>query len=152
MADSWVLLVFVGIGLVMILLELAGGLGTGLDLVFLGSAFIIGGLLTWPFHSWIITLIVTLVICLLYLALGRRYVHRWAATRKEKTNIDSIIGKKGIVLKTLNPDTGGRVKVDNEEWKARADETIAEGESVVVTAVNGVTLNVEKYKGGKQCN
>jgi membrane protein implicated in regulation of membrane protease activity len=152
MADSWVLLIFVGIGLVMILLELVGGFGTGLDLVFLGSAFIIGGLLTWPFHSWLITLAITLVICILYLALGRRYVHRWAATRKEKTNIDSIIGKKGIVLKRLDPNNGGRVKVENEEWKARAEETIEEGESVVVTAVNGVTLSIEKHKGGKQCN
>jgi membrane protein implicated in regulation of membrane protease activity len=149
MADSWVLLIFIGIGLVMILLELVGGLGTGLDLVFVGSAFIIGGLLTWPFHSWIITLAVTLVICIIYLALGRRYVHRWAATRKQKTNVDVIIGKKGIVLQTLNPGFSGRVKVENEEWRARAEETIENGEIVVVTDVNGVTLNVEKYKGGK---
>ncbi len=42
----WVWLVFVGIGLLMILLELIIGVETGLDLVFFGSAFILGGLVT----------------------------------------------------------------------------------------------------------
>ena len=133
----------------MILLELIVGVGTGLDLVFLGSAFIIGGLVTWPFHSWVLTLIITLVICIAYLALGRRYVHRWTATRKEKTNIDVIIGKKGIVLQSLTPGVIGLVKVDNEEWRARAEEGIEKDEAIVVTAINGITLNVEKIKGGK---
>ena len=147
--DSLVWLIFIGIGLLMILLELIVGVGTGLDLVFLGSAFIIGGLVTWPFHSWVLTLIITLVICIAYLALGRRYVHRWTAVRKEKTNIDTIIGKKGIVLQTLTPGVNGLVKVGNEEWRAMGDESIEKGEVIVVTAINGVTLNVEKDKGGK---
>jgi membrane protein implicated in regulation of membrane protease activity len=148
-SDSWVWFIFIGIGLLMILLELIVGLETGLDLVFLGSAFIIGGLITWPFHSWVLTLIITLVICIAYLALGRRYVHRWTATRKEKTNIDAIIGRKGIVLKNLTPSGIGLVKVDNEEWRARAEESIEKGEDIVVTAISGITLSVEKIKGGK---
>ena len=146
--NSWVWLIFIGIGLLMILLELIVGVETGLDLVFIGSAFVIGGLLTWPFHSWVLTLIVTLVICIVYLAIGRRYVHRWTAIRKEKTNIDAIIGRKGIVLQSLTPGVDGLVKVGNEEWRARAEESIEKGEAIVVTAIIGVTLNVEKYKGG----
>jgi membrane protein implicated in regulation of membrane protease activity len=147
--DSWVWLIFIGIGLLMILLELIGGLGTGLDLVFLGSAFIIGGLVSWPFYSWVLTLVITLIICIAYLALGRRYVHRWTATRKEKTNVDAIIGKQGIVLLSLTPGLIGQVKVGDEEWRARSEENIEKGEVVVVTDIKGVTLNVEKYKGGK---
>jgi membrane protein implicated in regulation of membrane protease activity len=121
----------------------------GIDLVFIGSAFIIGGLITWPFYSWTLTLLITLVICIAYLALGRRYVHRWTATRKEKTNIDVIIGRKGIVLQNLSPGINGLVKVGNEEWRARAEENIEKDEIIVVTAINGVTLNVEKPKGGE---
>lgn len=148
--DSWMWLIFIGIGLVMILLELIVGVDTGLDLVFLGSAFVIGGLVTWPFHSWLLTLIVILVICIIYLALGRRYVHRWTSTRKEKTNIDAIIGKKGIVLQSIAANSDGRVKVGNEEWKARASETIDKGTEIVVTGINGVTLDVEISKGEKK--
>jgi membrane protein implicated in regulation of membrane protease activity len=142
--DLWVWFIFIGIGLLLILLELTVGIGTGLDLVFLGSAFIVGGLVTWPFHSWVLTLIITLLICIAYLALGRRYVHRWTATRKEKTNIDAIIGRKGIVVQSLTPGVIGLVKVDNEDWRARAEESIKKGEAIVVTAISGITLNVEK--------
>jgi len=76
-------LIFIGIGLVMILAELLMGLLTGFDLVFLGSAFILGGLIAWPFHSWILALVLTMIICLAYIVLGRKYVHRWSAVKKE---------------------------------------------------------------------
>ncbi len=148
-SDSWVWLVFVAIGLLMILLELIVGVETGLDLVFLGSAFILGGLVTWPINSWIITLIVTSAICVAYVALGRRYVHRWTAVRKSKTNIDAIVGKTGIVLQGIARNVDGRVKVGNEDWKARAAEDIEKGDEIVVTGVSGVTLIVEKTKGGQ---
>ncbi len=62
-SDTWVWLFFVGFGLVMVLLELFVGVETGFDLVCLGSAFIIGGLVTWPAYSWVLTLLVTLIIC-----------------------------------------------------------------------------------------
>lgn len=147
LADTWIWLIFITIGLLLIITELLVGVETGYDLVFLGSAFILGGLITWPFYSWIVTLVVTLLICVLYLALGRRYVHRWTATRKEKTNIDTIIGKTGIALERLTSGGFGQVKVGAEEWRARTEESIEKGESVKVTAINGVTLNVEKIKG-----
>jgi membrane protein implicated in regulation of membrane protease activity len=148
-SDSWIWLIFVGIGLLMILLELIVGVETGLDLVFLGSAFIIGGLVTWPFNSWILTLIVTSVICVIYVALGRRYVHRWTASRLSKTNIDAIIGMTGVVLQNIARNEDGRVKVGNEDWKARASEDISEGDEIVVTGVSGATLTVKKTEGGQ---
>ena len=150
LSGSGIWLVFVVIGLLMILLELIVGVDTGLDLVFLGSAFILGGLMTWPLNSWILTLIVTSAICMAYVVLGRRYVHRWTVARKSKTNIDAIVGRTGIVLQSIARNVGGRVKVGNEDWKARAAEDIEKDEEIVVTGVSGVTLVVEKPKGS-QC-
>ena len=147
-ADSWLWLIFVIGGLLLVLLELIVGVETGLDLVFIGSAFVLGGLVTWPFHSWPLTVIVTSVICVAYLALGRRYVHRWTQVKKAKTNIDAIIGRQGIVLKSIARNIDGRVKVGNEQWRARAEEDIKEGDEIVVTSVSGATLIVEKNKGG----
>ncbi len=146
--DSWLWLIFVIAGLFFILLELIVGVETGLDLVFIGSAFIIGGLVTWPFHSWVLTVIVTSIICVAYVALGRRYAHRWTLVRKAKTNIDAIIGRQGIVLKSIAKNVDGLVKVGYEQWRARAEEDIEEGDEIVVTSVSGVTLIVEKIKGG----
>ena len=145
---DWLWLVFVIVGLLFVLLELIVGVETGLDLVFVGSAFILGGLATWPFHSWLLTAIATSIICVAYVALGRRYVHRWTTVNKAKTNIDAIIGRQGIVLKSIARNVDGRVKVGNEQWRARAEEDIKEGDEIVVTSVSGVTLIVEKIKGG----
>ncbi|MEE8473174.1 MAG: NfeD family protein [Dehalococcoidia bacterium] len=141
-------LIFVVIGLLMILLELIVGVETGYDLVFLGSAFMLGGLVTWPAHSWLLTVIVTSAIALAYVALGRRYVHRWTLVSTSKTNIDAIVGRQGIVLRSIARNADGLVKVGTEEWRARADEEIKEGEEIVVTGVSGVTLVVDKIKGG----
>jgi membrane protein implicated in regulation of membrane protease activity len=146
--EEWVFLIFIGIGLVMILMELLMGLYTGLDLVFVGLAFVIGGLVSWPFHSWIIALVVTLVIALLYIFLGRKYVHRWSATKKEITNIDTIIGSRGTVTRDIDTNASGMVKVGNEEWRANATEKLTAGAVITVTGIRGVTLSVEKYKGG----
>jgi len=146
--DLWLWLAFIIVGLLFVLLELVVGVDTGLDLVFLGSAFIIGGLATWPSHSWLITAIVTTIICIAYVAVGRRYVHRWTATSKSRTNIDAIIGREGIVLRDISKNIDGLVKVGNEKWRARAEEDIKKGEEIIVTSVSGVTLIVEKIKGG----
>lgn len=146
--DLWLWLAFVIVGLLFALVELIIGVETGLDLVFIGSAFIVGGLVTWPLHSWILTVVVTGIICVVYVALGRRYIHRWTATRKSKTNIDAIIGRQGIVLRSIAKNVDGRVRVVNEQWRARAEEDIKEGDEVVVTGVSGATLIVKKNEGG----
>ncbi len=146
--DLWLWLVFVVAGLAFVLLELIVGVETGLDLVFIGSAFIIGGLATWPSHSWLLTVIVTSAICVAYVALGRRYVHRWTMAGKSKTNVDAIIGRQGIVLRSIVKNFDGRVKVGNEQWRGRAEEDIKEGDEVVVTGVSGATLIVKKTEGG----
>jgi len=146
--DLWLWLIFVIVGLLFVLLELIIGVETGLDLVFIGSAFILGGLVTLPFHSWVWTVIITSIICVAYVVLGRRYVHRWTAVSKAKTNIDAIIGRQGIVLKSIAKNVDGLVKIGYEQWRARAEEDIKQGDEIVVTSVSGVTLIVEKIKGG----
>jgi len=146
--DLWIWLVFVIVGLVFVLLELIVGVETGLDLVVIGSAFIVGGLATWPFHSWLVTLITISVICVAYVALGRRYVHGRMMVRKAKTNIDAVIGREGIVERSIARNVDGLVKVGNERWRARAEEEIEKGDRIVVTDVSGATLIVEKIKGG----
>ncbi len=147
-ADLWLWLIFIGVGLVLAALELIAGVETGFDLVVIGSVFIIGGLVTLPFHSWMPTVIVTSVLCVAYVAVGRRYIHRWTATEEEKTNIDAIVGRKGIVQRDIAKYVVGRVKIDNQSWRARAAGNIEEGDEVVVTGVSGATLIVNKTEGG----
>lgn len=146
--DLWMWLVFVGLGLLFILLELAIGVETGLDLVFIGSALVLGGLVTWPLESWILTVIVTSIICVVYIFVLRHYVRKRMAVKTQRTNVDALIGRQGKVLKSIARNADGRVKIDTERWKARAGEDIKEGDEIIVTGINRNTLIVEKAEGG----
>jgi inner membrane protein len=148
--DSWAWLFFVGAGLVFIILELLIGINTGLDLVFIGTALVLGGLITLGFKSWVWTALISGIICILYVFLGRRYIHRRTAIKAEKTNIDTIVGKTGIVEKEIEPDKEGMVKVGYEQWRARSAEALKKGDEITVTEVTGVTLSVKKIEGGKE--
>ncbi|MDY6892956.1 MAG: NfeD family protein [Chloroflexota bacterium] len=145
--DMWLWLIFVIAGLLLVSLELFIGIEAGLDLVILGSASIIGGLVTWPLHSWVYTVVITSVICIAYIVLGRTYVHRQIAVKETKTNVDAIIGRNGIVLQGIAKNVDGLVKVNNEQWRARAEEDIEQGVEIVVTGISGTTLVVKKTKG-----
>jgi membrane protein implicated in regulation of membrane protease activity len=146
--DTWAWLIFVGVGLGLIILELFIGIDTGLDLVFIGTAFVMGGLITLAMNSWVWTAIAAGIICVLYVIIGRRYIHRRVAINSVKTNIDTIIGKTGTVEQEIDREKDGLVKVGNEQWRARAGENIKQGEEITVTSVSGVTLNVIKKTAG----
>jgi len=148
--DSWLWLIFIGVGLVLILMELLLGIETGLDMVFIGSAFILGGLITVAVHSWVWTAVISGVICVVYVFIGRKYIHSRVAVKTERTNIDTIVGKKGFVQQDITQEKYGIVKVGMEEWRAKADEDIKKGEQITVIDISGVTLNVKRVEGGNQ--
>ena len=148
--DSWLWLIFIGAGLVLIMLELLLGVETGLDMVFIGSAFILGGLITITLNSWIWTAVISGGICVVYVFIGRRYIHRRVAGKGEKTNIDTIVGRQGFVLQDITQQNFGIVKIGMEEWRAKADEDIKKGEEITVIDVSGVTLSVKRVEGGNE--
>ena len=148
--NEWAWLIAIGLGIVLVILELLIGIDTGFDLVFIGSAFALGGLITIAFNSWIWTAIVSGIICVLYVIIGRRYMHRRTYVPLSRTNIDTVIGKTGVVEDDIDPVKGGRVKVGTEQWRARAENPIKKGEIITVTGVSGVTLSVKKIEGGKE--
>ncbi len=144
--DAW--LVFVIIGLLLIVIEAIIGVEAGYDLVMIGSAFVIGGLVTMPFNSWLVTSVIVSVVCVAYVALGRKYVHRIKTVDAARTNVDAIIGKRGVVLQSIARNMDGVVKVENERWRARSEDSISEGEEIIVTGLSGVTLLVNKPDNG----
>ena len=141
--NTWFWLIFIIFGLFMVIMELIVGVETGLDLVFIGSAFLLGGLISWPFHNWILTVILTSVICVAYVFLGRTKIKRWITGKKEKTNIDVLIGMKAIVTEAIPASQHGAVKVRGDIWRATSLKDIPVGTEVTVLSLSGVTLTVE---------
>lgn len=61
-----------------------------------------------------------------------------------KTNLDRVIGMKGIVTSDISKLKVGEVKVDGKTWSAIADKKIEAGTTVIVEAIDGVKLVVRK--------
>jgi len=101
-------------------------------------------------QSWAWTAIVSGVICVAYVVIGRRYIHNKTAVKGEKTNIDTITGKTGVVEQDIEPDKDGLVKVGYEKWRARSAENIKAGEEITVTGISGVTVNVKRTERGNK--
>ncbi len=95
----------------------------------------------------LIQIAVFLIVSVLCLISTRPFVQKVLSVKKIHTNADRVIGKIGLVTETI--DNGleeGRVMVDGSSWKAKnADDAVLEaGTRVLVKAIQGVTLIVEK--------
>lgn len=77
----------------------------------------------------------------------RPFVNKFSKKENEiQTNAYSIIGKKGIVTKDINPIEGkGQIKVGTEIWSAKSvdDRKIEKGIEVEILEIDGVKAVVK---------
>ncbi len=68
-----------------------------------------------------------------------------APKKKIETNVHRLIGKKAVVIETIdNFRQTGRVKIDGDDWRARTEsqEIIPVGREVIIKVVDSATLIV----------
>ena len=115
------------------LLMLAAGAGAGAV-----TAAIVPGL-------WLLQVIVAVAVAALLLAVLRpTLLRRIREAPGYRSSLDKLVGSEGVATSEIT-DGHGQVKVDGEEWSARALEpgsTIAVGERIEVYEVDGATLVV----------
>ena len=133
-------------GAVLILVEVALGGFAGFDLVLIGSAFVIGGALGWATGNPALGFIVASALCVVYIAIGRRWVRARIQSRPTASNTDALLGQQGTVLARIAPHEPGQVKLRDEVWRAIPADGVAgplePGTVVTVAGVDGVTLHV----------
>ena len=139
---------FVYVGLGLVVLELFLGVNTGFDLLLSGIVLIVGGGIFWLTRILWLSVGLVLVLISLYFMFLRRSLRDRLLVITHKTNIDKLKGAKGVVVKKIEIDKAGQVKVDNEIWRAMSEEKIEEGERITVEGIEGVSLKVKK-QGGK---
>ena len=66
---------------------------------------------------------------------------RWSKRRRATVGVETFVGRTAVVVRALTPL--GQVKLDGEVWEARGPAGLLPGEEVVVTAVDGLVLEVE---------
>jgi membrane protein implicated in regulation of membrane protease activity len=81
---------------------------------------------------------VALVVDVLEVGVGLWYSKRRRAT----VGTDALVGLTGVAVGELFPE--GQVKVNGEIWRARCEAGCDAGDTVVVRAVKGLTLEVER--------
>lgn len=92
-------------------------------------------------------IIVFLVVSLILLYFTRPVAIRYFNKEREKTNLDSLLGKQAVVTSSIhNLSETGQIMVDGKEWTARSTDpsiTFESGETVRVVSIKGVKLMVE---------
>ena len=112
----------------------------------------------WFVVSGIIAMIISLFCDNLYIQFGTfvilgvllmplsKKVYKKIKKDKVKTNIDRIVGMKGIVTENITKDNIGEVKVDGKKWSAYSDTDISKNEIVKVLSINSTKIKVEKWE------
>jgi membrane protein implicated in regulation of membrane protease activity len=135
-------------GALLVLVEVALGGFAGFDLVLIGSSCIVGGAVGLATASTTNGLLVASVLGVLYIAVGRRWVRKRLRHAPVPSNIDALIGQRGLVVAAISAHAPGQVRVRDEIWRARPatgqPDPVEAGSEVVVESVDGVTLIVRR--------
>ena len=123
-------------------------LGTmGLTCIWFAVGALAGCVTSLLTDNWIIQAIVFIVVTIVVLIFVRPFAMKFINNNAEKTNVDSMKGKTGKVLDTIdNVNATGKIMVDGMEWTARSvdGDVIQKEELVTIVSVEGVKAMVKK--------
>ena len=91
--------------------------------------------LPWPWNFAVIVIAAVLEVSVA--VFGIRYTRR----RRAQVGVETLVGTNASVISPLAPD--GQVRVNGEIWEAHSEFEAQVGQRVQITAVNGLTLEVE---------
>jgi membrane protein implicated in regulation of membrane protease activity len=130
----------------LILIEVAFGGFAGFDLILIGSSFVMGGAIGLMVGSAPVGFVVASALCILYIAVGRRWLRRRAQTRPVLSNADALVGERGVVVRRIGEHEPGQIRIRDELWLAvpatGGAAAFEPGAVVTVDGVDGVTLQV----------
>lgn len=109
------------------------------SLICMGLAFIPG----FPFYVEIIIFVVLSAIQIIFL---RKTFKKLFKTKEFRSNSDSMIGEKVLVVKDVIKNELGEIRYKGVVWSAYSDEEIKAGEYVFVESIEGNRLKVRKEK------
>lgn len=95
-------------------------------------------------YSFVMQCLALLLGFILSFILLKRFVGK-RDSKRVPTNVNALVGKKGVVIKTISTPSGGLVKVGGEIWSAQSiDEIeIVKDQKIEVVSVRGNRLIVK---------
>jgi membrane protein implicated in regulation of membrane protease activity len=118
----------------------------GLTTVWFAIAAVLMVFLSFLKIPLMVQFLIFLAISTLLLIFTRPLVVKKFKIGREKTNVDSLVGKHALVVKTIGEFERGEVKINGLIWSARSEDNteITEGSKCEILRIEGVQLIVRK--------
>lgn len=139
--ETWMWVIWLSILVVTLIVEAASA--ALLSVWFSAGAAIALILSLIPEIPYWVEVIVFLGVSLLTFLAIRPFLKKLMSKRISKSNVDTIIGKTGVIVKEAGHLNPGEVKVGNMIWTAlpvSTDQTFEVGDIVLVSAIEGNKL------------
>lgn len=96
--------------------------------------------------NWVAQVLVFVIVSLILILSLRPVTKKYLKRIDVKTNIDTIVGKHGIVVDAIESGERGTVKVDGVIWTAISNDDVLSDEKVEILAIEGNKLIVKAIK------
>jgi len=120
----------------------------GLTTIWFAGGALIAFVLAYVGLGLPVQIIVFLLVSIGLLVLTRPIAMKFFNQERQKTNAESLIGQKAVVLERIDTLHGnGRAEVNGMEWSAKTDDAdvvVEAGEVVIIEGIQGVKLIVKK--------
>lgn len=130
--------------LIIILLALAEVTTVNLTTIWFVASGLVSLILSFFIDNFLIQLGVFVILGIILLITTESKLQALVNERREKTNLDRIVGMQGYVVEKITKRKNGAVKVDGKVWTAFADQTIPKDSDVEILAIEGVKVKVKK--------
>lgn len=120
----------------------------GLTTIWFAGGAVVAYILAFIGFGLPVQIIVFLLVSIALLVITRPIAMKFFNQERQKTNAESLIGQKAVVLERIDTLHGmGRAEVNGMEWSAKTENqegVIEAGEVVVIEGIQGVKLIVKK--------
>lgn len=140
------IVIWLAVALVMLVIE---ALTVGLATIWFAAGALVALLAALLDFSIAVQIVLFLAVSICLLIFTRKIFVEKLKAGSEKTNVDALVGEKGVVISPIHPYEVGQVKVGGQVWSAvgkNPDETFAVDQLVKINAIEGVKLVVTPVK------
>lgn len=96
--------------------------------------------------NFILQFAVFVLLGIFLMILTKKPLEKWLSKINLKTNLDRVVGMKGIVTEDIDEMHIGEVKVDGKRWSAFSKESLKKGDLVKILQIKGVKLEVKSWE------
>ena len=128
--------------IVILLLAIIEVMTINLVTVWYVASAIIALITSFFIDNFTIQFAIFVILGTIFLITTKKTLDKLVKEKHEKTNLDRVVGMKGIVTEDISKNKIGAVKVDGKEWSATSNKKISKGEVVKVLEINSTKLKV----------